>query len=293
MLKNTLSLMGPAGRMRPASSAIAPEPFASKRWSTTNISTASNLPRMPARSASQVDIAPTIARMLGLRLKSSDGVPLDLTGTCSNVILAIVDSLGYDLYLSMESDLRFMPALASRGSLIRARSVSNRTTPAIASILSGLLPENHQILDKAGAREASLLSLPEIASSAGMRSAVIMEAQGAEVYTGLIEVVGGVPDSLGPVEFDDAIYRKSLDALAKEPRLMVTYFIGIDKASHMGLGMVDLRAQAVHIDGCLGGLAKAAMPGTLMVVCGDHPVHAGPLKMRDTQGCVALIWGRV
>lgn len=247
---------------------------------------------MPARSISQVDIAPTIARVLGLSLTHTDGEPIELDcEMCRNVILAIVDSLGYDLYLSLEPYLRFMPALASRGSLISARSVSNKTTPAIASILSGLLPEHHQIYDKAGAKDSRLLSLPEIASTAGMKSAVIMEKQGAEVYTGLIEVVSGVPDHLSPGEFDDQICKKSLEALALEPRLLVSYFIGIDKAAHMGRGMAAMRTEAEHIDGCLGEVAGAAIPGTLIIVCGDHPVHAGPLKRSEGPRCVALITG--
>ncbi|HWQ20370.1 MAG TPA: sulfatase-like hydrolase/transferase [Methanotrichaceae archaeon] len=248
---------------------------------------------MPIRSISQVDIAPTIARVLGLNLPNTDGEPIEMDcERCRSVILAIVDSLGYDLYLSLVPYLRFMPALASRGSLISTRSVSSRTTPAIASILSGLLPEHHQIYDKAGAKDSSLLSLPEIASAAGMRSAVIMEKRGAEVYTGLIEVVEGVPDELRPGEFDDQICQKSLDALALGPRLMVSYFIGLDKTAHMGLGMEAMRAEAKHIDGCLEEMAGAAGPGTLIIICGDHPVHAGPLKRNGGKSCVALISGR-
>jgi arylsulfatase A-like enzyme len=58
-----------------------------------------------------------------------------------------------------------MSRLAKAGILFKADVVSDRTTPAIASILSGLLPEHHGIYDKAGAKESSLLSLPEIAWS--------------------------------------------------------------------------------------------------------------------------------
>ena len=82
------------------------------------------------------------------------------------------------------------------------RAVSNHTTPAIASILSGLLPEHHGIFDKAGAKESSILSLPEMASASGLKAAVIMEKNGAEVYQGLIEIVEGIPDSIPPEDFD-------------------------------------------------------------------------------------------
>jgi hypothetical protein len=53
-----------------------------------------------------------------------------------------------------------------------------------------------------------------------------------------------------------------------------------------------LRAEAKHIDGCLSEVAEAAGPGTLIIICGDHPVHAGPFKRSEGKSCVALIMGR-
>ncbi|MGA9097859.1 MAG: alkaline phosphatase family protein [Methanotrichaceae archaeon] len=247
------------------------------------------------RKYSLVDIAPTIAKVLRIDLPRSDGCPIEeVTGwECKNVILIIVDSLGYELYRWLEPDLKNMQEIASKGFLLRAEAVSNRTTPAIASILSGLIPEHHGIYDKAGAIESSILSLPEIASCSGLRSAVIMERNGAEVYQGLIEIIGGVSDSLSPKEFDSEIHRLSLDAISYSPRLLVSYYIGIDKTVHLGLGPKQIKDAAMFIDNCIGKLIRAVKQETMVIICGDHAVHAGALKRTHEPYCVALIVGSV
>jgi hypothetical protein len=65
--------------------------------------------------------------------------------------------------------------------LIRAEAVSTHTSLSIAFILCGLLPERHKIFDKEGAKKSSMPSIPDVASSKGLGSAVVMEKNGAEV----------------------------------------------------------------------------------------------------------------
>ena len=247
------------------------------------------------RRISQVDIAPTIARLLGFDIPKPDGKPIDEVESweCRNAVLVIVDSLGYDLYKWLEPELKSIPALASSGLAIRAQSVSNHTSPAIASILSGLLPEHHGIYDTESAKRSPLLSVPEIASTAGMKSAVVMEKGGAEVYEGLIEFIGAVPRTLSPPDFDRKICRLSLEALAIRPRLLVSYFIGLDKAAHNGLRSDGFREAAMAIDKYMGEIAVASQPGTMVFVVGDHPVHAGKFKRAHDPYCVALIIGKI
>lgn len=243
------------------------------------------------RNTSLLDVAPTAAKVLGINLPQSDGLAIEAVEGwgCKNVVLVIVDSLGYDLYRWLDPYLKNIPALAKRGVILKAEAVASHTTPAIATILSGLLPEHHGIFDKQGAKESSLLSIPEIASASGITSAVIMEKNGAEVYRGLIEIVRGIPDSLDPKDFDRQACCHALEALSKKPRLLVSYFIGIDKASHMGLGPKEIREAAIEIDRCVGEMIRAADAGTLFIICGDHPVHAGILKRSGMPCSVALI----
>ena len=247
------------------------------------------------RRISQVDIAPTIAHLLGFDIPKPDGKPIDEVESweCKHAFLVIVDSLGYDLYKWLEPELKSIPALANRGLAIRAQSVSNHTSPAIASILSGLLPEHHGIYDTESAKRSPLLSVPEIASTAGMKSAVVMEKGGAEVYEGLIEFIGAVPRTLSPPDFDREICRLSLEALAIRPRLLVSYFIGLDKAAHNGLRSDGFREAAMVIDKYMGEMAVASQPGTMVFVVGDHPVHAGKFKKAHDPYCVALIIGKI
>lgn len=240
---------------------------------------------------SQLDIAPTIALILGLQLPNPDGRPIDFAvdWECKNVALIIIDSLGYDLLMWLLPTLENMRALSIEGQLLRAEAVSTHTTPAIASILSGLLPEHHGIFDKAGAKESSILSLPEIAAASGQSCAVIMEQNGADVYQGLIEVVCGIPDSIPPQDFDREACRMTCQALSKRPRLLVTYFIGIDKSVHLGLGLEGIREAALLIDRCIGKILSIADDETMFIICGDHPIHAGPLKRIKEPYCVAII----
>jgi len=249
---------------------------------------------MDTTAFSQLDIAPTIASILGLQLPQSDGKAIEAVADwgCNKAALIIVDSLGYDLLLHLLKDMPNMNQLSRDGLLLQARSVSNRTTPAIASILSGLLPEHHQILDKAGAKESSILSLPEIAASAGEACAVIMEQNGADVYQGLIESVHGISDSLPPEQFDEEACRLTCQALLNRPNLLVSYFIGIDKNAHLGSGMDGIRKAALLIDRCIGRIMALADEKTLLVICGDHPIHAGALKRDRKPYCVAIILAR-
>ncbi len=246
---------------------------------------------MTFRPLSQLDVAPTAARILGLSLPKSDGSPIDLVEGwgCEKVVLIIIDSLGYDLFCWLMPALENLSALARNGHLLRARAVSGHTTPAIASILSGLLPEHHGIFDKAGAKESSIVSLPEIASAYGLRTAVVMEQNGAEVYRGLIEIVGGISDDLRPEDFDREACRMTLEAITRRPRLLVSYFIGIDKTVHSGQGLEKIKEAALHIDQCLGKIVLAADTKTLFIICGDHPVHAGKFKRTRGPYSVALI----
>ena len=242
----------------------------------------------------QVDIAPTIAHILGISIPEADGRLIEDVEIwrCQNVILVIIDSLGYDLYRWLEPELKNIPALSNHGLVLRAKAVTNHTSPAIASILSGLLPEHHEIFDTESAKRTPILSIPEIASSAGMRSAVVMEKGGAEIYEGLIEFIGAVPRTLSPPDFDREICRLSLEALSSKPRLLVSYFIGIDKAAHNDLSSNGFKAAAMAIDYYVGEIASAAQPGTMIVVVGDHPIHAGQFKRTHDPYCVALIIGR-
>jgi predicted AlkP superfamily pyrophosphatase or phosphodiesterase len=249
--------------------------------------------RKMSRSIMLIDVAPTMARVLGVKTPAIDGRPIDeVKGWgCDRVVLAIVDSLGYGLYKALEPDLPKMRSMAEEGLLLKAECVAPSTTPAIASILTGLMPKNHGISNTSQASESEIRSLLEWASSENVRSAVVMEEEGARTFEGFVNMVMGVPKSLSVRDFDREILAQSLAALNTDPRLLVSHFVGIDRIAHLGGGIDEIRAAAYAIDGHLEYLA-AAIPGrTMVVVCGDHPLHAGVLKgVFDSKHVALILW---
>jgi len=245
------------------------------------------------RSIKLIDVAPTMARALGVRTPPIDGKPIDeVEGwRCDRVVLAIVDSLGYGLYRALEQGLPRMRSMAEEGLLLKAESVAPSTTPAIASILTGLMPQNHGISTTSQASESDIRSLLEWASSENVRSAVVMEEEGARTFEGFVKMVMGVPKSLGVRDFDREILTQALAALDGDPRLLVVHFIGIDRIAHRGGGIDEIRDAASASDGYLGDLAAAIPKGTMMIICGDHPLHAGLLKgVFDSKDVALMLW---
>ncbi|HII06092.1 MAG TPA: alkaline phosphatase family protein, partial [Methanotrichaceae archaeon] len=222
-----------------------------------------------------------------------DGRPIDevVGWGCDRVVLVIVDSLGYGLYKALEQNLPKIRSMAGGGLLLKAECVAPSTTPAIASILTGLMPHNHGISNTGEASESEIRSLLEWASSENVISAVVMEEEGARTFEGFVSMVEGVPKSLSVRDFDREILAHSLAALETDPRLLVAHFIGIDRIAHLGGGIDDVREAASAIDGHLGDLAAAIPRRTMMLVCGDHPLHAGELKgVFDSKHVALILW---
>ena len=241
-----------------------------------------------------VDVAPTMARVLGARTPPIDGRPIDgVEGWgCERVVLAIVDSLGYGLYRFLETFLPNMRGMAEEGLLLAAEAVAASTTPAIASILTGLLPENHGIGSTRQASESEIRSLLEWASFEGVRSAGVMEEEGARTFEGFVEAALGVPRGLSVRDFDREILARSLEALDADPRVLVSHFIGIDRVAHQGGGIDEVREAASDVDDHIGDIAAAVPEESMMIICGDHPIHAGELQGVFDSSSVALILGK-
>ena len=85
----------------------------------------------------QIDIAPTIAEMLKIPFQA-DGKPIseivEYGKKCIKIILLIIDSLGYSQYLNW---LNFFNSTIKNGKVYKCKINADKTTPAIASILSG------------------------------------------------------------------------------------------------------------------------------------------------------------
>jgi len=232
----------------------------------------------------QVDIAPTVAEVLGFHFKCQ-GKPIarivEAADGCEHVALLIVDSLGYREYTANVGMLSFTSRLASRGIVFKCLSYSHYTTPSIATILCGLKPEVHGVFRTEQAYTRTFKCMPEAASEAGLRVAVVMEEYGATSFQGLVDCVKPIVDRPDVMEFDLEVCREALEVVERlKPNLLVAHLRTLDK---LGFNRISV----THVDDIIKRLAVNCPPNTLVVVCGDHPPH----QARD-EVYVALIASR-
>lgn len=221
---------------------------------------------------SLVDIAPTIAELIGVPLPDVDGavIPelIDRLQRCDRVVLIIVDSLGYSIYQRLRSSMPYM-----KGITIRCRAVSDHTTPAIASILTGCYPDTHRVLTTADVLTSPIKSILERAEECGIRSAVVIESKGAAAMKTKIDLAAGVSDSSDILAYDADIRERSLDLLKHNPILMVIHFRAIDRYAHEERSLDELIYAAESIDGHIEEICRNLDRNTGVIICGDHPIH--------------------
>ena len=146
---------------------------------------------------SLLQIAPTIAEIFSIPLKT-DAKSLEevldfvhKSGKRGNfrVVLLVIDSLDWQLFNDFAYSLRRMHTLAAAGLLFKCETVSEHTTPAIASILTGLRPESHGILTENDVGKSGVDSILEILDAHGIKTAAVLEEKGAKPLKGKISFV--------------------------------------------------------------------------------------------------------
>ncbi len=221
---------------------------------------------------SLVDIAPTIAELLGIPLPGADGTAIpeltDRLQRCDRVVLIIVDSLGYFTYRRLQP---YMPHV--QGTVIRCRAVADHTTPAIASILTGCRPDTHRTFATSDVCTSSIKSILELAEERGIKSAVVIESEGADAMRTKINLVAGVEDSSDILDYDAKIKEHTIDLLKYEPILMTVHFRAIDRYAHEARSFDELAYAAERIDSHISEICRHLDLNTCVFVCGDHPIH--------------------
>lgn len=223
---------------------------------------------------SLVDIAPTIASLLGIPMPRGDGMPiskvLDYLKDSKRLVLIIIDGLGYSLYNSLD-----LPKI--RDLSFKCRCVSNHTTPAIASILTGYLPEKHGIKTTADASKSGIKSVPEIASEKGIKTAVILEREGAMTMNKRVDLAVALEDE-NILAYDSSVRNEVLRALEEGAVFVVAHFRAIDRYAHENRNLGEISSAAKTIFGHIDAIAQELDGGIL--VCGDHSMH-GSKKNKD------------
>ena len=95
----------------------------------------------------------------------------------TNVIVVMIDTLRSDYLSSYGSDRgsgATLSHLAAEGIQLQGYSVSSWTRPSVATFLTGLYPQRHQVLDRTDALGATTPYLPEILQAAGIQTAAMV-----------------------------------------------------------------------------------------------------------------------
>jgi arylsulfatase A-like enzyme len=245
------------------------------------------------QTLSLLHIAPTIAAFFGVSLGTSKRPVEQLlaflqTREPSVVTLVVIDSLDSSLYSALADDLKVLHELASEGLVFDCETVTDTTTPAIASILTGLLPEEHGILTSKEVGTSSVNSLLELLNDAGKPTAAILETAGTKPLVGRISYVGPVDDREDIEEYDALITTHTVSVVRKEEvRFVFAHLRAIDRFAHRNK---DLHIAAQWTNKHMKSIAAAvrARAGVLFI-CGDHVAHvAENIRVKKT-GTVPLI----
>ncbi|MBN1456128.1 MAG: sulfatase-like hydrolase/transferase [Methanomicrobia archaeon] len=205
------------------------------------------------------------------------------------VTLVVIDSLDSTLYYTLAADLEVLHKLASAGLVFDCETVTDTTTPAIASILTGLLPEEHGIFTSNEVGTSPVNSLLELLDDAGLPTGAILETEGTRPLVGRISYVCPVDDREDIAEYDGLITTHTVSVVQKEEvRFVFAHLRAIDRFAHRNK---DLHIAAQLTNKHMKNIAAAvsARAGVLLI-CGDHVAHlAENRRPKKTMGTVPLI----
>ena len=228
---------------------------------------------------SLLQIAPTLAEFFGIRLTSrvhpvEQILKVMYARNPQVVVLVVIDSLDFQVYLDFAVELEVLHELVERneGLLFECDTVSNHTTPAIASILTGLRPESHKIRTSEDVGKSKINSILEILDEAGKSTAAVLETNGTKPLVGRVSYVFAVDDREDIVEYDALVKTHTISVLKKyEVRFVFSHLRAIDRFAHRGW---DLRVAAKVTNENMREIARAVGERNgMLVICGDHEAH--------------------
>ncbi len=245
---------------------------------------------------SLLQIAPTLAKFFGITLITrARPVERILESAYSRnpippvVVLVVIDSLDCHFYSTCVTELEVLHEFVERdGLLFECETVSTHTTPAIASILTGLRHESHRIITSEDVGKSKINSILEILEDEGTPTAAIMEANGTKPLSGRISYVFAVDDREDIAEYDELIKTHTISVLQKhEVRLVFAHLRAIDRFSHRGW---DLRVAAKLTNENMRAIAEAVSEQNgMLLICGDHEMHQKNKRRGKAPATVPLI----
>ncbi|KXA89588.1 hypothetical protein AKJ62_02775 [candidate division MSBL1 archaeon SCGC-AAA259D14] len=185
------------------------------------------------------------------------------------VILAIIDSLDWFLY---EKFGRSIIEDVFSGSVeeFKVFSSADKTSPSIATILTGLDPEEHHVFSTQNAKESGIINLPEFAEKNGVKSTVVMERAGALTFLKILEMVTPVEDRENIVEFDEDIL-SGVEESVEGFKFIVCHLRTLDEQLHRGESVEKIEEGLERI---IHSIINIAREGEfLLIITGDHKCH--------------------
>jgi hypothetical protein len=245
-------------------------------------------------SISLLQIAPTLAEFFEVPLISRahpvESI-LNFMRACKPhvVVLVIIDSLDLRIYSEFAAELTVLHTLAEKdGLLFSFEPVSNHTTPAIASILTGLEPESHGIVVSADVAKSKIKSILELLDDDGKPTAAIIDTNGAQPLLGRMSYVFGVENREDIVAYDEEIKTHTLAVLQKQDvRLVLAHLRSIDRFAHRDW---DLQVAARVTNENMTTIVEAVRTRNgMLFICGDHTAHLKERKATHSRIPVPLI----
>jgi hypothetical protein len=247
------------------------------------------------QTISLLQIAPTLATFFAVALHSSARpvrqiLDLMIARKPQVVVLAVIDSLDLQIYTDFAPELVELHQLVDQGGLIFAcKPVSRHTTPAIASILTGLPPESHGIVVSEDVAASKIKSILEILDDYGKPTAAVLDTNGARPLEGRMRYVIGIENREDIMGYDAEITAHTLSILKtqREVQLLLTHLRSIDRFAHRGW---DLHVAAGVVNEYMREITRAvADRNGLLFVCGDHEAHLPERAAASRQQPVPLI----
>ncbi len=230
----------------------------------------------------QLDIAPTISRMLHFEIPDHDGTEIreilaySSERAIDQIALIVIDGIGVTLYNKLKRDLSALPRVAADGLFFEIESLPPRvTTPNLATILSGYTPEHHQLCEPEDTFYTPVKMVLERASDTGIKSGIVIEVMGAKAMLNRVDLAIGVENTHGIIDYDRRSVNLALKAFAEEKlRLLMTHLRAIDNCvHHFAQSWDDVVFATRTIDANIGRFVEGLDKPTLCMITSDHPIH--------------------
>ncbi|MGC9359695.1 MAG: alkaline phosphatase family protein [Anaerolineae bacterium] len=223
--------------------------------------------------ASIIDIAPTAAAALALRMPTLAEGEVHTIKRAEHVLLLFLDGFGYVRYQESLA-AGDIPNLAALGEPMLALTVYPPSTRvATAALLTGAPPDANGVTNTS-LRNTEAETLFDVAAEEGLE---VLAVEGYSLAFNLrnaeVELSG---DRDGNGSTDDNVLANALAVLeADMPPLLYVHFHGIDDAGHTyGPGAPEEIATIREVDAAVGRLLDLVPPDTLVITFADHGMHA-------------------